>query len=357
MACESCRTLVRAATTRAVAPRAPQILATAPTRRYISSFGNGGPSAERPQRQLQPQHTGQTRHFSRTSPSRFLKGIAASDTAQPYFVVASTERMFAVCGAQASYSISAKMRESEEGVKMLADGEEVGQSTAENSIWHESEHFSPIQIPRVLFLLWLMEWNLAAFGLPPTFSTWSHVTMLHLYVLNARIRQFDREGYRRWQQQLVDHFFFEAEKKMHVDHNITSAALRQRYLKDIFVQWRGLLLAYDEGLVKGDAILASALWRNLFKGNPNVDPRALAAIVGWMRASLKALEATSDYTFSSRAVEILSVPVRNFYNAMEKACGANVASDAAASGEQVEPEDISETARPVTPVAAKVAKP
>lgn len=183
--------------------------------------------------------------------------------------------------------------------------------------------------------------------------------MLHLYLLNCRIRQFDREAYRRWQQQLVDHFFFEAEKKMHVDHNITSSALRQRYLKDIFVQWRGLLLAYDEGLVKGDAVLASALWRNLFKGSPDVDPRALAAVVGWMRASLKALEATSDYTFPSRAAEIISVPVMNFWNAMEKACGANVPSGAAPAGQkgQAEPVDIGETAKPVTPVAAEVAKP
>lgn len=142
--------------------------------------------------------------------------------------------------------------------------------------------------------------------------------MLHLYLLNARVRCFDRDVYRQWQQQLIDHFFFEAEKKMHVDHSITSSALRQRYLKDIFVQWRGLLLAYDEGLIKGDAVLASAVWRNVFKGDPDVDPRALAAIVGWMRASLKALETTSDYTFSTRAIEILSVPVENFWTSLEK---------------------------------------
>ena len=85
--------------------------------------------------------------------------------------------------------------------------------------------------------------------------------MLHIYLLNTRLRCFERDEYRNWHQQLIDHFFFECEKKMHVDHNITSSALRQRYLKDIFTQFRGLLLAYDEGLVKGDAILASALWR------------------------------------------------------------------------------------------------
>jgi cytochrome b pre-mRNA-processing protein 3 len=163
-----------------------------------------------------------------------------------------------------------------------------------------------------------------AFKLPPTFSTWSHVTMLHLYLLNARVRCFERDTYQRWQQQLVDQFFFDAEKKMHVEHGITSSALRQRYLKDIFVQWRGLLLAYDEGLAKGDAILASAVWRNLFKGDPEVDPRALATVVGWMRASLKALETTSDFTFPTRAKEILEVPVEGIWKNLQTSIGPPV---------------------------------
>lgn len=142
--------------------------------------------------------------------------------------------------------------------------------------------------------------------------------MLHLYLLNARVRCFEREEYRNWTQQLVDHFFFECEKKMHIDHHITSSALRQRYLKDIFVQWRGLILAYDEGLIKGDAILASAVWRNLFKGDPEVDPRSLVAIVGWMRASLASLESTSDAMFPQQAADILERPVDVFWTRLEE---------------------------------------
>lgn len=143
--------------------------------------------------------------------------------------------------------------------------------------------------------------------------------MLHLYLLNARLRCLDREEFANWRQQLVDHFFFEAERKMHIDHGISSSALRQRYLKDIFVQWRGIMVAYDEGLVKGDAVLASAVWRNLFKGDPDVDPRALAAIVGWMRSSLKALEDTSDAQLAARAGDILQLPVESFWAGIEKA--------------------------------------
>lgn len=153
MACETCRTLVRAATTRAVVPRAPQILSAAPTRRYISSLGGGSPSVvERQPRQPQPQQqqAGQARHFSRTRPAEFLKSLA-TDTSQPYFVVAATERLFKVCGAQASYTISAAARK--EGVSTLEDGEEVGTSTAKGSIWHESA-FLPFHL---LFLFYLTQ--------------------------------------------------------------------------------------------------------------------------------------------------------------------------------------------------------
>jgi cytochrome b pre-mRNA-processing protein 3 len=142
--------------------------------------------------------------------------------------------------------------------------------------------------------------------------------MLHLYLINARVRCFERDNYRNWQQQLVDHFFFECEKKMHLDHGIVSSATRQRYLKDIFVQWRGLLLAYDEGLIKGDAILASAVWRNLFKGSPDVDPRALVAIVGWIRGGLYQLEMLKDEDVALMGEEALQKSVSAYWESLEK---------------------------------------
>ncbi|EGX97153.1 Ubiquinol-cytochrome C chaperone [Cordyceps militaris CM01] len=226
------------------------------------------------------------RHFSSSSP-RHILGLRDS-----YRVVGASERLFKVCAKPADYRITDEERK-QDRVQKRDDGEEIGKAKDAENAWNKT------------------------FGLQPSFSTWSHVTMLHLYLINARLRCFDRDEYRNWSQQLIDHFFFECEKKMHLDHNITSSALRQRYLKDIFVQWRGLLLAYDEGLVKGDAVLASAVWRNLFKGDPHADPRALVAIVGWIRASLAALEGASDLTFAQQAAEILEKPVDVFWTRLE----------------------------------------
>ncbi|PHH84744.1 hypothetical protein CDD83_1466 [Cordyceps sp. RAO-2017] len=231
------------------------------------------------------------RWFSGTVERRLL-GMGGS-MAESYRVLGASERLYKACSVAADYHISEEARNNDR-VERLEDGEELGEPVDKNNVWHKT------------------------FQLRPSFSTWSHVTMLHLYLLNARVRCLEREAYRGWQQQLVDHFFYECEKKMHLDHNITSSALRQRYLKDIFVQWRGLLLAYDEGLVKGDAVLASAVWRNLFKGAPDVDPRALLAVVGWMRAALAALEDASDAAFTQKAPDILARPVDVFWTRLEE---------------------------------------
>lgn len=132
------------------------------------------------------------------------------------------------------------------------------------------------------------------FRLLPSFSTWSQVTMLHMYLIVTRLRCFEKEAHQLWQGMLSDHFFQEAEDKMDRVHHITSRGLRQRHLQDLFMAWRGVIVAYDEGLVKGDAVLAAAVWRNLFKGNPDVDLRHLAAVVAWMRRSLAQFDRMPD---------------------------------------------------------------
>ncbi len=54
------------------------------------------------------------------------------------------------------------------------------------------------------------------------------------------------------------------------------------------------MAGYDEGLVKGDAVLATAVWRNVFKGAKDVDFRGVAEIVSYIRGVLKGLDEMSD---------------------------------------------------------------
>lgn len=118
--------------------------------------------------------------------------------------------------------------------------------------------------------------------------------MLHVYLLAARFRMFDRKVAAPWPQHLLDHFFFDAEERMDTLHNLTSRSVRQAHLKDMFVQYRGMVAAYDEGIAKGDAVLATALWRNLYGARPDVNPEHLATVVGYMRRELRNLEKLTD---------------------------------------------------------------
>ena len=81
---------------------------------------------------------------------------------------------------------------------------------------------------------------------------------------------------------------------MVVNHKIVARAERNKYLKDLFVQWRGLQAGYDEGLVRGDAVLATAVWRNVFDGNLDVDWRGVGEVVSYMRHIIGVLGEMSD---------------------------------------------------------------
>lgn len=83
---------------------------------------------------------------------------------------------------------------------------------------------------------------------------------------------------------------------MDVLHDLGSRGIRNKYLKDLFIQWRGIIAAYDEGLIKGDAVLGAAVWRNLWKASGSVknaegveeevDWTKVAWVVAYMRRVL-----------------------------------------------------------------------
>ena len=135
----------------------------------------------------------------------------------------------------------------------------------------------------------------------PTFSTWSQVTFLHMYLLTVRIRALPSpESVRTHSRHLFDHFSHNAEQRMATLHNISSRSIRNKYLKDLFIQWRGVLAAYDEGLVKGDAVLGAAVWRNIWKASGtthdghDLDWSQVATVVAYMRRVLSELAKTNE---------------------------------------------------------------
>ena len=139
-----------------------------------------------------------------------------------------------------------------------------------------------------------------------------------MYILTTRIRCFPPHVAPTWHQHLIDHFSYLAEERMVTLHNIQARAVRNKYLKDLFLQWRGLTAAYDEGLVSGDAVLATAIWRNICKGDEDVDLRNLGMIVAYVRSAINALDslddaaiATGDVLFGDPGGEAELVAIRS----------------------------------------------
>ncbi|GAD98296.1 ubiquinol-cytochrome C chaperone, putative [Paecilomyces variotii No. 5] len=186
-------------------------------------------------------------------------------TVETYVAYGLTQKLFEVCSAQADYKIPQISQKGAE-VPKTAQGEDLGVGEG---------------------------WWYTDLGLLPTFSSWSQVTFLHMYLLTVRLRALPSpESLNTYSRHLIDHFSHNAEQRMDVLHGIYSRGIRNKYLKDLFIQWRGILAAYDEGLAKGDAVLGAAVWRNLWKAShtdangQDIDWAKVARVVAYMRRVL-----------------------------------------------------------------------
>ena len=215
----------------------------------------------------------------------------ASTATETYTAYGACEKLIKECARQAQYNIPEEQRK-KVYIPKPEDGEDIGRG---QGWWYNSRCSLFMGSSCSLSLI-------TALGLPPTFSTWAQVSFLHMYMLTCRFRMFQPKIAPTWHQHLLNHFFYLAEERMTEQHGIVTNAVRTRYLKDLFVQWRGLVAGYDEGVAKGDAVLATAVWRNLFNAANDVDFRGVAQVVGYMRLVLSTLEGLEYERFESAAI-------------------------------------------------------
>ncbi|ODV89405.1 hypothetical protein CANCADRAFT_28813 [Tortispora caseinolytica NRRL Y-17796] len=131
-------------------------------------------------------------------------------------------------------------------------------------------------------------------GLPMTFQQWMQISALHIWMIYVRMRALNPDLAKLYQQALVDIFNDDIEQRIYSDLKIKSSSRITRYQKDFALQLRGGMLAYDEGLIFGDAVMAQSLWRNLFLGKPDVEVRHLAVMTRYVRTQLYLLDQMTD---------------------------------------------------------------
>ncbi|GAA6018576.1 hypothetical protein JCM11491_006450 [Sporobolomyces phaffii] len=103
-------------------------------------------------------------------------------------------------------------------------------------------------------------------SLPPSFQTWFSITTLHVWLLSVRFRALPSPLGHTYVQEFINHMFIDMEYRIRGPYAVTQSRLIKGYMKDMLEQYHGSIAAYDEGLVRGDAVLAAALWRNMFGG-------------------------------------------------------------------------------------------
>ncbi|KAK5941353.1 Serine carboxypeptidase 3 [Knufia obscura] len=201
---------------------------------------------------------------------------AAKGTTESYITYGLTEILFKSCNAQAPYTIPEDQR--------------MGVYTGKGPPKNAREEDVGIPDDSVVGGKGANSWWFKEIGLEPTFSVWSQVCFLHMYILTVKLRTLENEKvFLDYQRYLIEHFSNAAEDKMALLHGMSARGTRNKFLKDLFQQWRGVLYAYDEGLVKGDAVLAAAVWRNLWKASEDVDWEKVALVVGYMRRCIAGL--------------------------------------------------------------------
>ncbi|RKO99819.1 hypothetical protein CXG81DRAFT_27445 [Caulochytrium protostelioides] len=120
-----------------------------------------------------------------------------------------------------------------------------------------------------------------------SFNTWFNIATLHFWMLSKRLRMEGDVG-RAFNQELFNVMWLE------IEFRLAQAGVyrMEKTLGEIMSMHYGQTLAYDEGLAKGDAILASALYRNLFNGDATPpDATTMVKLLDWIYMELNRLQA------------------------------------------------------------------
>jgi hypothetical protein len=127
---------------------------------------------------------------------------------------------------------------------------------------------------------------------PLEFMQWFSCQQMNVYLYNCLLRhQFKRDA-----NVLSDHLITDLEYRIR-ELGVDNSKVYDRYFKELVSMHFGASLAYDEGIESmKDGILASAVWRNVYQMDANVNAKCVERKVEYMRSELQRLFATyKDY--------------------------------------------------------------
>lgn len=143
--------------------------------------------------------------------------------------------------------------------------------------------------------------------LPENFNSWFLLNILHLWIYNCRMRAEGPEA-KEVMQSVFEHLWLDIELKLAEAGAKRVNGIVQRMVASYY----GQFLAYDEGLYRGDAVLAAALWRNLLDADEDITPAKLEQLVIYVRRQLARISEapTEDVIHGKFSFDGVSFPVK-----------------------------------------------
>lgn len=127
------------------------------------------------------------------------------------------------------------------------------------------------------------------------FQSWYSLMNLHVWMVLIRLRSEGRPG-KKMSYLMVELMWKNLEEKLKIIGVVDTSARRET-VDEYTQQFFGGIVAYDEGLLGDDQVLASALWRNLFYRRADADVQSLALMVDYVRRQIQHLEQQSSDSF------------------------------------------------------------
>ena len=130
--------------------------------------------------------------------------------------------------------------------------------------------------------------------MPDTFQSWFYVLHLHMWMVLIRLRSEGKYG-KNLSYYMVELMWKDLQERIKL-LGVEDTSEKKETMEEYAQQFFGLIVAYDEGLLGHDRVLASALWRNLFYNKENTDAESLALMVGYVRKQIQYLEQQDSET-------------------------------------------------------------
>lgn len=128
------------------------------------------------------------------------------------------------------------------------------------------------------------------FNLPNTFNSWFLVTELHVWMILLRAMAEGSESGEdgRFMRNCIVEAMWDDVNKRAKKLGASNPSGVRKQIQVLSEQFQAALLAYDEGIMADDKVLASALWRRFFEKNCE-NYENLEALVKYVRLNVSTL--------------------------------------------------------------------